>query len=165
MSVIVGRLKDMSLVYDDEGTPHVDAGANRRLRHALPSCLPEAENDYIKKTVFFNKVIGQSVRVLTTDEDVTAGRIYWAQREGRRGLSRFVENREPVGTQQLTFIIKRMPDGLWWCRSAYFGMTLPEPFSTKGKKKHRSKAFWSNHAFVAGSVPIVADTMTRECPW
>ncbi len=119
----------------------------------------------IKKTVDLHKIIGQSHCVeLNGDEEV-----YYAQRKGRRTLSKFVRGREAEDCSCITFVLAKSTINRYKILTAYIGyMSEREPLDpsiSDENEFNRCKEFWEKHALVDGSQNIFANSITAECPW
>lgn len=109
----------------------------------------------------FGRVVGESICVATSDAD----EIVYAQRPGRRGLTRFVKNRDPEPTRSVTACFKRVSGGALLLMTAFVGSRAPaEPWDRKWATEE-SVHFWNSHALVWGREEIVAGTETTTCPW
>lgn len=90
--------------------------------------------------------------------------IVYAQRVGRAGLTRFVKNRAAEHCSSFVVVLKAGDGGEFVCMTAYVGHRAePEPWDEMATEK--SVAFWSSHALLWGSEPIVPGTETDQCPW
>jgi hypothetical protein len=87
--------------------------------------------------------------------------IVYAQRLGRKGMTRFVKNRLPTPSNQVTVVL-RWDKNLkqYECVTAYVGpQAHVEPFDSRADDAARE--FWQNHALVWGSQEIDEDTITE----
>ncbi len=123
----------------------------------LPHILSTIEsngNTFIKHIADTGEIIGTTACVATTDTD----EIVYAQRVERRGLTRFVKNKEPEPTSNITVVMTKIPEG-FLLLTAYVGNGAPvEPWDPKADEA--AQAFWNSHALVWGSEPIVPGTET-----
>ena len=130
----------------------------------LPEALSRISLDgdeFTKIRVDFGRVIGVRTCVETTDAD----QILYAQRPKRWGLTRFVLNREPEPCSSVVVILKWVEDkGCYLLITAFIGeLSEPEPWDRNATPE--STRFWSSHALIWGSEPVVPGTLTSECPW
>jgi hypothetical protein len=108
----------------------------------------------------FGRVVGETICVATGPGDT----IVYAQRPGRHGHTRFVMDRVPEPTSQVTVILKAGNDGEYVLISAFIGAPAePEPWDRNGTA--RSREFWNTHALVWGSETTIPGTETSVCPW
>jgi hypothetical protein len=119
----------------------------------------------IKKTVDLHKIIGKSHCVeLNGDEE-----IFYAQRKGRRTLSKFVKGRESVDCSTITFVLVKSTIQRYRILTAYIGNNSErepdDPSISNEDEFNQCKQFWNNHALVEGSQNIFANSITTECPW
>ncbi len=117
---------------------------------------------FIITTKEFDEPIGTTVKVETRDGD----EIVYAQRLNRKGLTRFVKNREQEPTKNVTAILKRLeetPDTYIIITAFKGDPAPPEP----GDKNAGPDAveFWNRNALIWGSEPTVPGTETTEKPW
>lgn len=147
----------------DREPSHIHVGVTDELLAEVFLALGVGDEERIKYTHQFGRVVGVSVRVKTSTGDT----IVFAQRVHRDGMSRFVKNRAPESTDQLTVTLRRMPDGQYELRTAYLGSAgHAEPWATMGTDRYESaKTFWNAQALCWGLEPIVPGTETDECPW
>lgn len=148
-----GRLQSGEVVRDRSNS-HVSAEVFPVLSTALARVEGGGRN-IIKEVVKFDKTVGYMVCVRTNASDG----IVFAQREGRRGLSRFALDRVPEPTDTLTVVLKRTATGEYVVITAFFGAdSEPEPWDEYATAA--SLKFWEDHALVLGSAPIVPGTAT-----
>jgi hypothetical protein len=146
----------------------VDAANSHVATHpTVLAVLPEAlgqiggGDEQIVTEVDLGRVIGENIRVATSDAD----EIVYAQRTGRRGLTRFVKNREPEDCTSVVVILRKITGGAYVLVTAFIGTHCPaEPWDQKYADKE-SVPFWNSHALIWGAEEVVEDTETTECPW
>ncbi len=121
---------------------------------------------YIHLKIDMGREIGHSICVETTESD----EIIFAQRTNRKGITRFVKNRNPIPSSTIVVILKRAQgeegeDDFYIMTTAYIGNTAPhEPWDAKATED--SLPFWSTHALIfEESIPdIVPGTETIAMP-
>ena len=125
--------------------------------------LPVGET--IKKTVDLHKIIGKSHCVeLNGDEE-----IFYAQRKGRKTLSKFVRGRAATDCSCITFVLSKATTVRYKVLTAYIGYKSErEPLDqsiSNEEEFNRCKEFWDKHALVEGSQSIFPNSITTQCPW
>lgn len=131
----------------------------------LPEVLSRVDSfnrGFFIAEVDFGEVIGETYCVITTSDDV----IFYAQRQGRRGYSRFVLDRkpEPRNIVTVTLLKKDDGDGGYILITAYIGHKAePEPWDKKATTA--SVPFWKKHALIPEGGQFILETVTLECPW
>jgi hypothetical protein len=112
--------------------------------------------------VDFDRIVGETTCVVTGTGDL----IVYAQRPKRFGLSRFVKDRQPQESRSIVVILKKADDvpSTYVLITAFVGVK-PEPEPWDRNKTEQSVAFWSSHALVWDSEPVVPGTETPFCPW
>lgn len=157
-SRFLGTLKTGERVFDIERS-HIHSGET--LKKYLPDALSSLENtgkDFMVTSVDFKEHIGTSSCVETHEGD----EIVYAQRVGRAGLTRFVKNRDVAPTTHVTVVLKSIPEG-FILLTAYFGETSEvEPWDARATDT--SRRFWSTHALVWGSEPVIPGTESTDAP-
>lgn len=109
----------------------------------------------------FGRVVGKTICVATSDAD----EIVYAKRPGRRGLTRFVKNRDPESTSSVTACFKRTTGGTFLLMTAFIGSRAPaEPWDRRWATEE-SVHFWNSHALVWGEEETIPGTETTVCPW
>ena len=109
----------------------------------------------ITETVNLERVLG-TVSVLETGPD---DEIVWAQRRGKRWLSRFVKNRAPEATSLITVLLVAAAHGGYKLVDAYLGPFVPyEKTNPKHGHNRVSREFWDNHAFLWSEEWIIPDS-------
>ncbi|OGR85788.1 MAG: hypothetical protein A2901_01600 [Elusimicrobia bacterium RIFCSPLOWO2_01_FULL_54_10] len=149
----------------DRHKSHIHEDAARFLAPTLYR-VESKGRPFIVETVEFDSTVGKSVCVETTDAD----EIVYAQRQGRRGLSRFVKNREAEPTDAVTVVLKKdSREDYYVLIAAWCGATAEkEPWDPNIRdpdELFRAQDFWASHALIWGSEPIVPGTETAVCPW
>ena len=154
-----------------DGIPVIDRWNSHLTTHLkayplLGELLPLALNqitsdarDFLLSEVDMGKVVGKSICVATTMSD----QIIFAQRPNRKGLTRFVESREPEECSKIAVILKKA-DGYYVLLSAFVGgPTPPEPWDKFASPE--SLPFWNSHALIWGHEEVLPGTETRDYPW
>lgn len=144
----------------DRHRSHIHPGVASLLPEAL-SRINSAGKDFLVEEIDFGRSIGETVCVPTSDAD----EIVWAQRPGRFGLTRFVKNREPEACNAVTVILKRDDVEDSYVLITGFVGHRPEPEPWDWNATPQSVAFWSSHALIWGSEPVIPGTETTTCPW
>lgn len=126
---------------------------------------------FLTEVVDFGRPIGETICVSTTAGDDT---IIFAQRPRRFGFTRFVKNRSPEPCNTLVVVLKADNKGGYVLISAFCGRRAePEPWddrnfsqqSDPSAAREASRRFWSSHALVWGSEPVIPGTETTRYPW
>jgi hypothetical protein len=116
---------------------------------------------FFRESIDFGKTIGFTSLIETREGD----EIIYAQREGRKGLSRFVKNRDSEPTSFLTVVLKQIPKG-YKIITAYIGSSAErEPwdnFIENEEELLRCKAFWKKHALTFDNAKIIPGTEKSE---
>lgn len=113
----------------------------------------ELTGDFLKTSYAFPNRYGFSECV----ETISSDEIVWEKRLNRKGLTRFVLDREPVKTNILTVVLMRKKD-YYVILTAFWGKASePEPWDSNAFQRDprgfdeaakASKEFWENHALV-----------------
>lgn len=150
------------------GQPVVDR-YNSHIHQNVLELLPEAfekiqlgKEEFMVVQVDFDRIVGQTTCVETDSGD----KIVYAQRPKHQGLTRFVKNRLPEDCSSVTVILKEADGakGTYVLISAFIGKKAEhEPWDRNATPA--AVEFWSSHALVWGSEPIVPGTETDICPW
>ena len=155
---MLGNLKSGEEVWD-RAQSHLHAIPSELLREALLRIEADGR-DFFVTEVNFGYEIGKTSCVVTDD----AAKILWAKRPKRFGYTRFVEGRELEPCSRLTVILKARDEGGYVLITAFIGgKAEPEPWDRNATKE--SLAFWSVHALVWGSEPIVPGSETHTKAW
>lgn len=121
--------------------------------------------DFIAEEIEMGRDVGLCNCVPVNDDD----QIFYAQRAGRKGLSKFVRNRHPESCTKVSVILKKIfkdPDGCDYILiTAYIGpLAGPEPWDRNSTDQ--SRRFWRNHALIPNEDSgIIESTETTICPW
>ncbi len=144
----------------DRLNSHVHNGVRQLLPEALATIQSEGRQ-FIVGEVDFGRPVGESACGATGPGD----EILYAKRPRRWGLTRFVRNRTPEPCSSVVVILKKAEeDDSYILITAFIGRKAePEPWDRNATAK--SYAFWSSHALVWGSEPVVPGTETTVCPW
>lgn len=139
---------------------HCHIGA-RLLCEALAKIdLSTTADPFAKFSVEMERIVGMSTCVPTGPEDV----IIYAQRAGRHGLTRFVQNREPLPCSKIQVILKETAvPKTWLLVTAFIGNGAePEPWDRNATAA--SESFWREHALVWGTEPVAPGTTLDPIP-
>jgi len=124
--------------------------------------IESAGRDDIVEEIDFGRAVGETICVETNDGD----EIVFAQRPNRKGLTRFVKNRQPASCNSVTVCLTKAEDnGHFVLATAYVGKRTPaEPWDTEWATE-QSVPFWNTHALIWGAESFLAGTETKWCPW
>jgi hypothetical protein len=125
---------------------HIHGDIKNLLREAIP--FVNFSSSFIKSTVVFDRIIGYTHCVKTTESDT----IYHEKRNERPGKSRMVLNRKPEICDKLTVILKEQIRNHYQVITSYIGDTAePEPWDRclkDSESRKKSAQFWNNHALI-----------------
>jgi cold shock CspA family protein len=137
---------------------HLHEGVEDYLSY-ISNEIKNYDEEYIVKQIDFPKPIGISNCVQTYETD----QVYFAIREKRLGHSRFVLNREAETTNSITLVLKRA-DNYYLIITSYLGKKSGvEPYDERATDQ--DLAYWSTHAFIHGSEPVIENNTTLVNPW
>lgn len=120
--------------------------------------------DEFAEEVDLRRVVGETICIETT-RDGGGDEIVYARRPPRRGLTRFVKNKQPAPCRHVTVVLKKITGGAYLLMTAYVGRRSPaEPWDRKWATKD-SHTFWSNHALGWDKEEVEEGTETTICPW
>lgn len=121
--------------------------------------LIECKNrEFITEQIDFGYPVGYTncVEISDTDE------IFYAVRNGRKGFSKFVNNRNPELTNSITIVLKKTFD-FYTIITAYCGkLSGVEPWDERSTET--SIRFWATHALRNGTEKFDSNTITTICP-
>jgi len=104
--------------------------------------------------------IGYSDKLETTEKDA----IFYARQAQAAGYTRFVKHRKTDQTSFLTLKLQVDDDGSYELRDAWIGRLYP-PMPNTELSTEQSKSYWSNHAVAYNGQPLLASTVTKDCPY
>jgi hypothetical protein len=159
----VGALRDGILVFTDEKS-HVHTEYLNIFKLIEQICEHVTSGpESLNYTHDFGAVIGESICVETSKDD----EVLYATRQDRDGATRFVKGVRPRATTKATIALKRDLTSIvprYLLVTVYLGEEAPpEPWDESANKN--SLIFWSTHALVWGSVPVLPNSETTTCPW
>lgn len=137
---------------------HIHKGVESKLEEVIQriSCNGRP---FFTQQIDFNCVIGQSKCVEVNENDP----IIYAIRDGRKGHTKFVKDKQPEQTNSITVVMKKTQD-FYTILTAFFGKSAEvEPWDERADIN--SQNFWKNHALIFGSEPIDVTSITEKCPW
>jgi hypothetical protein len=112
------------------------------------------EQEVVKCMIDLGRPLGYKTCVETNESD----EIVYAIREGRRILTRFVKNREPILCNKVTIVLKKLDHTRYAVLTAYIGEVAEKEagdHSIKTEEEYtKCKNFWDNHALIWGSCEI-----------
>ena len=158
-----GELADGSIVVDRIPS-YVNKADVGSVLLALRKVYPDGRN-FIEEEISFPDEIGVSHCVETTGRD----QIIFAQRKGRKGLTRFVKDRAPEPTNSVFVVLKKDSKHRYVLITGFVGARPePEPWDEKAfahsknpqEAKSRSIEFWKRHALVYSPDLIVPGSET-----
>ena len=145
--------------------PNVLANIPEAIEKIVHELESEKNGSFIKKTVDLGKVIGKREAIeLNGDE-----KIFYAQRIGRKTLTKFVSGVKAEDCSSITFIVSKVADNKFRLITAYVGYSAEkEPLDPSIKTEeefNRAKKYWDNTAMIDGMQVIFPNTITTKCPW
>lgn len=165
MAEIIGTLAGGQTVVNRHRS-HLHEPVSSLLSEVLANTESNGRQFFIH-THDFGRVVGETTGVQTAPGD----EIIFAQRKGRRGLTRFVKNRPAQPCSEVTVILKRddVDRNVYVLITAFIGGTpQPEPWDQNIRTQEefqRAVEHWSTHALVWGTEEIIPGTETTQCPW
>jgi hypothetical protein len=156
---ILGQLASGQRVVDRYNT-HIHPVVIPLLAEVLSKINLNGEQ-FMVVQVNFDHVVGETTCIVTNPGD----RIIYAKRPKRLGYTRFVKNRAPEFSNSVVCILMKAQDqaNAYVLITAFIG-ERPEPEPWDRNKSENSVKFWSNHALVWGSEPIIPGTETETYP-
>jgi len=137
-------------------------------RHLARPLLQEAllnleiqPHDFAKVAIPMGRVVGECTCVETGPGD----EIVYARRPNRLGLTRFVKNRMPAPCSSVLVILKPTQEFDAMVLITAFVGTAAEPEPWDRIATEQAWEYWTNHALLWGTEPIVPGTETSVCPW
>jgi hypothetical protein len=117
----------------------------------LPEVLEKIDTNnrtFIKMNVDLGRIVGHTICVPTTEQD----EIVYARRPGRNRYSRFVKNREPIPTQTVAVLLRRIGRDTYRLVSSWIGtVACKEPTDRSivtDQERMECIAFWNRHALI-----------------
>ncbi|MEI6376926.1 MAG: hypothetical protein WCO97_07000 [bacterium] len=133
--------------------------ATRAAVNGALSRIHANNREFIEEEITYDKPLGQTVCVSTTDKDI----IVMAKRRHRNGLSRLVMNRTPEPSSKVFVVLKKSGPFEYVLITGFIGgKPHPELFDINAfdRKEDPAKAFaeakefWSNHALIFNSQDV-----------
>ena len=119
------------------------------VKDVLPLLLQKIEANGRR---FITEVLNTDQAIMTNCVKTNSNdEIIFIQRDGRKGPTRFVKNREPEPCFMAKVILKKADQtpNTYVLITAFAGDAEPEPWDLH--KTERSEYFWSTHALILGS--------------
>lgn|GEM_PF-2351283 len=154
------RLGSGESVIDRPDHSHIHAG----VLSLLPKVFSEIDSqgaDLLNLEVNLGQVVGETICVQTYPGD----EIIYAQRVGRRGLTKFVKNRIPEPCSVVTVILNKADEGDFYVLLTAFIGNKAESEPWHESATEESVRFWNTHALCWGHEPTIPGTETTVCPW
>jgi cold shock CspA family protein len=137
---------------------HIHQGIGSKLEEIIKLVSCE-ERSFLIQQIDYPEDVGKSTCVEVSDND----EIVYAKRDGRKGFTKFVMDRQPEATNSISIVLKKTQD-FYTIITAYYGKHAEaEPWDERAN--NNSINFWKNHALLFGSEPIDASSVTTTCPW
>jgi len=138
----LGQLASGEYVFDRPRS-HLH-GDVETLLHELFARIRALDRQFIIEEIDLGRIVGKKHCVETGPDD----EIVYAQRPNRKGLTRFVLNREPEDCTCAVLVLKRDEYAdIYIVLTAYIGThSEPEPWDRYATPK--SEEFWSEHAMI-----------------
>lgn len=163
---LLGITKDGYSVYLTDKSSHAKTHFvhHPKLLPAVKKALSDiyAGDILVRIQIDAGEIVGTRDLIETVPEDT----IVYAIREKRATYSRFVKNRQPIGSSHFVVDMRKStPNSMdYYLYTAYVGILTPS-FPGGDYLPEQSITFWSNHALVWGSQEIIPGTITTTCPW
>lgn len=156
------KLGSGEIVFDRENSHVATHPTVLPLLDEALSCVLSERRKVIEETLWFNRVVGETICVETSEQD----EVLYAQRPNRDGLTRFVKNRQPNSCSCVTVSLFQAAEGdKYILHTAYIGQKAPaEPWDEQ-RASDEAIAFWRSHALVWGREDVIPGTETSQCPW
>ncbi len=136
-------------VVRDRVRSHLHEGVDGVLTEALGRVTASEADEFLEVEVDMGRVVGVSTRVRTGTDEEEGNNIYYAQRPGRGGPSRFVRGRRPEPTRHVSVVLlrDRHDPRAYVLLTAYLGTLIgPEPWDRHATDA--SRAAWARQALI-----------------
>lgn len=151
----------MKLQTKDRAVVIISSRHMKQHEEVLP-LLPEVlsmivtnDDPFIRVEVDLGRIAGNTSCVETAETDD----ILFARRVGRRTITRFVRNRQPVPTRHVTVLMLNIGQGVYRLVTGWIGRLAEkeptDPTISSEAERARAEAFWSNHALVWGTQEVI----------
>ena len=158
MSKIIGRTADGKVVVD-RCNSHLHSDVEAIIFDVL-TMINTNGIEFVEVEIDLGRIIGTTSCVQTTKDDI----IVFAQRLNRKGLTRFVLDRQKEPTSKIMVVLKKTASFNEYVLITAFLGNKPEvePWDTRATSA--SLEFWSKRALVWGD-PVELNTVTAKSPW
>lgn len=148
----LGQLASGEYVFDRRRS-HLH-GSVAELLPEVFAAISSFDRELVVEEIDLGRTVGRRICVETGPGD----EIVFARRHRRKGMTRFVLQREPEDCSRVVVVLKRDEySDTYVCLSAYIGThSEPEPWDTHATAT--SEAFWQTHALVWDEQLIDPDT-------
>ena len=152
-TTILGTLASGEQVID-RPISHLQGEVTSLLSEVLGKITSE-KRDQIVELVDLSRVVGKRICVETKPSD----KIVFAKRPFRKGVTRFVLDREPEDCSTVRVVLKKSRDpNLYLCLTAFIGIASePEPWDYNATPQ--SESFWEKHALIWGETEVIPESM------
>lgn len=106
------------------------------------------------------KPVGYTDAVLVKDKDV----IFYARQGKATSFTKFVKNRKTDATSIVSMRLVKRDDTNYSVQNVWIGQ-LPVPAPDSEDATAASREYWSTHAVVYNGQPLVASSVTKDCPY
>ena len=114
----------------------------------------------IMLTCDMKRTIGYAETVLAADGD----NIFYARELKATSYTRFIKNHQPAHTSKLSLRLKRTAEQRYEVTSIRLGGYIP-PLPGAADASAKSLSYWKEHAIVYNGQPLIASTLTKQCPY
>ncbi len=106
------------------------------------------------------RTVGYADSVVTKNDDT----VFYARQAKSPAFTRFVKNRKTDSTTIVSMHLEETGPKAYTIKNVWIG-PMPMPFPGVDNAPAESKDYWADHAVVYNGQPLMASTVTKDCPY
>ncbi len=106
------------------------------------------------------RTVGYADAIATKAEDT----VFYARQAKSPAFTRFVKNRKTDATTIVSMRLEKTGTNGYTIKNLWIG-PIPVPLPDSENANQKSKDYWAEHAVVYNGQPLMASTVTKDCPY
>lgn len=106
------------------------------------------------------RTVGYADSIVTKAEDT----VFYARQAKSKAFTRFVKNRKTDATTIVSMHLEQSGPEAYTIKNVWIG-PIPVPLPGGDNATDKSQEYWLEHAVVYNGQPLMASTVTKDCPY
>jgi hypothetical protein len=123
-----------------------------------------AKSEFTGKTIDLEYDMKRTVGYADSIETKAEDTVFYARQAKSKTYTRFVKNRKTDATTIVSMHLEETGPKAYTIKNVWIG-PIPVPLPGAENTSPKSEEYWQDHAVVYNGQPLMASTVTKDCPY